>query len=87
MNTESSDRGPGFQGSKPVAKQRPPELRVALMTLVLPLYISVGFAASYIGARTETAPRQGGDRRRARRDRAARTRPIGQGPRRGTFRS
>lgn len=50
MNTESPDRGAGSQGTRPAARQRPPELRVALMTLVLPLYISVGFAASYIGA-------------------------------------
>jgi hypothetical protein len=50
MNTESSDRGAGSQDTKPAAKQRPPELRVALMTLVLPLYVSVGFAANYIGA-------------------------------------
>jgi hypothetical protein len=49
MNTEP-DRDVGSQGTKLAAKQRPPELRVALMTLVLPLYISVGFAANYIGA-------------------------------------
>jgi hypothetical protein len=51
MRTESSDRGAAAsQGTAQVAKQRPPELRVALMTLMLPLYVSVGFAANYIGA-------------------------------------
>ena len=49
MNTEP-DRGAGSQGAKPAAKRRPSELRVALMTLVLPLYVSVGFAANFIGA-------------------------------------
>ncbi|HUA45347.1 MAG TPA: hypothetical protein VMA77_08990 [Solirubrobacteraceae bacterium] len=34
----------------PVGKRRPSELRVALITLVLPLYVSVGFAANFIGA-------------------------------------
>jgi hypothetical protein len=56
MDTESPDHGAGSQATKPISKKRPPELRVALMTLVLPLYISVGFAASYIGALHSPTP-------------------------------
>lgn len=32
------------------AKKRHPELRLAILTLLLPLYLSVGFATNYIGA-------------------------------------
>ena len=56
MNTESPDHGAGSQATKRASRQRPPELRVALMTLALPLYISVGFAASYIGALHSPTP-------------------------------
>jgi hypothetical protein len=36
-------------GSRP-ARTRHPELRFAILTLLLPLYLSVGFATNYIGA-------------------------------------
>ena len=51
MNSQSSDLDvAASHRTPPVAKQRPSELRVALITLVLPLYVSVGFAANFIGA-------------------------------------
>lgn len=51
MTPESSDfTAAGSRHTVPVARKRPPELRVALLTLVLPLYVSVGFAANFIGA-------------------------------------
>jgi hypothetical protein len=57
MKTESSDLDTApSQGTAPTAKQRPSELRVALLTLVLPLYVSVGFAANYIGALHSPSP-------------------------------
>jgi len=51
MNPESSDLDATASRRTPrAAVRRPPELRVALITLVLPLYIAVGFAANFIGA-------------------------------------
>jgi hypothetical protein len=56
MNAEPSDLDAAASRGAARAKQRPPELRVALLTLVLPLYISVGFAANYIGALHAPSP-------------------------------
>ena len=42
------------------------EMRLATLTLLLPLYVAVGFATNFIGALhdSEAAPREGRDRRR-----------------------
>jgi hypothetical protein len=58
MSNQSSDtttapalvRSATRQDNSAVASNRPPELRLALLTLLLPLYISVVFAANYFGA-------------------------------------
>ena len=58
MSNESTDTttAPAAVASAPrndtsaAASNRPPELRLALLTLLLPLYISVVFAANYFGA-------------------------------------
>jgi hypothetical protein len=58
MSNQSSDtttapalvRSATRQDNSAAASNRPPELRLALLTLLLPLYISVVFAANYFGA-------------------------------------